>query len=415
MGETVETALTVTPALLAGVDRAAFVAAFAHRLRRNGVPVPVSSMASFAQTLSLRPPEDVHSLYWSARLTLINRVNDLETFDRIFRVAFDDARLDLEGRGQHVVQPLRDAEPGTLRATGGDPGGEGSEVGLPWHTLPKTMPSTEEDLDSRVLPELMPSAVAHLADVPFDQLDPAQLALLGHWLEESMHRWPMRRSRRTAVHATGQRIALRETMRAARRTAWEPVALRRHRQVRRPMSVVLVTDVSQSMRDFATAYLHMMRAFTQTRMSAAQRCETFAFSTSLTRLTPTLTLRSAEQAMARATEEVVDRYGGTHLATSLSTLLRSRHGNALRGGVLVIASDGWDSDPPGELAAVMARARRRARRIVWLNPRSAAPGFEPLVGSMAAALPYCDAFLPGDTLGSLPAVFDAIAGVSRPA
>ena len=83
----------------------------------------------------------------------------------------------------------------------------------------------------------------------------------------------------------------------------------------------------------------------------------------------------------------------------------------MRGGVLVIASDGWDSDDPADLAAVMARLRRRARRVVWLNPRAAAPGFEPLVGSMAAALPYCDAFLPGHTLRALPAVFDAIAGV----
>lgn len=401
------------PALLAGVDRAAFVAAFAHRLRRNGVPVAVSSMASFAQALGLRPPVDIESLYWSARLTLVNRAGDLEAFDRIFRAAFDDARLEVERRGQNFVQPLRPPEPGTLRATGGDPGGEGTEVGLPWHTLPKTVPRVEEDNDARLLPELMPSAVAHLADVSFDRLDPAQLALLGHWLEESMRRWPMRRSRRTTVQTSGQRIALRETMRAARRTAWEPVSLRRHRQVLRPVPVVLVTDVSQSMRDFATAYLHMMRAFAQTFAQTA-RCETFAFSTSLTRLTPTLALRSAEQAMARATEEVVDRYGGTHLATSLSTLLRSRHGNALRGGVLVIASDGWDSDPPEQLTAVLARAKRRAKRIVWLNPRAAAVGFEPLVGSMAAALPYCDAFLPGDTLGSLPAVFDAIAGVRKP-
>ena len=78
-------------------------------------------------------------------------------------------------------------------------------------------------------------------------------------------------------------------------------------------------------------------------------------------------------------------------------LLASRHGNALRGGVLVIASDGWDSDDPERLAAVMARIRLRAHRVVWLNPRAAAPGFEPLVGSMAAALPLCDAFLPAHT------------------
>ena len=95
---------------------------------------------------------------------------------------------------------------------------------------------------------------------------------------------------------------------------------------------------------------------------------------------------------------MVDRFGGTHLARCLAELLRSRHGNVVRGGVLVIASDGWDSDPPEELAAAMAKAQRRARAVVWLNPRAAATGFEPLVGSMAAALPYCDAFLPAHTL-----------------
>ena len=54
-------------------------------------------------------------------------------------------------------------------------------------------------------------------------------------------------------------------------------------------------------------------------------------------------------AMQRATEQVVDRYGGTHLASCLAGLLASRHGNALRGGVLVVASDGWDSDDPAML------------------------------------------------------------------
>jgi len=78
--------------------------------------------------------------------------------------------------------------------------------------------------------------------------------------------------------------------------------------------------------------------------------------------------------------------------------------------VLIIASDGWDSDPPEELRAVMARLARRARRVVWLNPRAAVPGFEPLVGPMAAALPYCDAFLPAHTLRGLDDVLAAISG-----
>jgi uncharacterized protein with von Willebrand factor type A (vWA) domain len=85
----------------------------------------------------------------------------------------------------------------------------------------------------------------------------------------------------------------------------------------------------------------------------------------------------------------------------------------MRGGILVIASDGWDSDEPGKLAAAMARARRRTHRIIWLNPRSAAPGFAPLVGSMAAALPFCDKFLPAHTVRAMSEVLDAIAGQSQ--
>ncbi len=147
------------PVLLAGVDRAAFVVALAHRLRMNGVPVAVSSMSSFTRALELRPPSSVDSLYWSARLTLVNRAADLEVFERIFRAAFDAAlKIESRGPGEAINKPPED--PGTLRATGGNPGSEGIEIGLPWHTLPRTVPSDDQHDDSRILPELMPSAVA---------------------------------------------------------------------------------------------------------------------------------------------------------------------------------------------------------------------------------------------------------------
>jgi len=74
----------------------------------------------------------------------------------------------------------------------------------------------------------------------------------------------------------------------------------------------------------------------------------------------------------------------------------------------VIASDGWDSDDPARLEAVLARVRLRAHRVVWLNPRVAAPGFEPLVASMAAALPFCDALLPAHTVNALTDALDVV-------
>ena len=391
-------------AVLRGVDRAAFAVALSQRLRATGVPVSLTAMSAFTDALAAAPPREVHRLYWLARLTLVTRQQDIELFDRVFEAAFGDAVLAVDPNarrtGMETPEPTGDALVPLQREPG--EGGDGS--GLPWHTLPRASSGSDEEDEGSLLPELLPSSVARIAETPFDELDARELAVLGRWLEQASHRWPTRKSRRARVGPSGHRLAMRETMAASRRTGWEPMELKRYDQVRRPLTVTLLCDVSQSMQGYATAYLHVMRVFARTR-----HAETFAFSTSLTRLTPALAQRSPAAAVAQAESQVVDRFGGTHLARCLTELLRSRHGNVVRGGVLVIASDGWDSDPPEELAAAMARASRRARRVVWLNPRAAATGFEPLVGSMAVALPFCDAFLPAHTLRALPEVFDAIA------
>jgi uncharacterized protein len=140
--------------------------------------------------------------------------------------------------------------------------------------------------------------------------------------------------------------------------------------------------------------------------------EAFAFATTLTRLTPALRQTSARAAIAQATDAVTDRFGGTRIAANLTALLDSHHGNTLRGAVVIVASDGWDSDPPDRLAAAMARLGRRAYRILWLNPRACAPGFAPRVAAMAAALPFCDAMLPAATFADLTGVARHLATVT---
>ncbi len=62
-----------------------------------------------------------------------------------------------------------------------------------------------------------------------------------------------------------------------------------------------------------------------------------------------------------------------------------------------------------EIAAQMARLRRLANRVVWVNPRKAARGYEPLAGGMAAALPYCDAFVSGHSFEALQELVRTIA------
>jgi uncharacterized protein with von Willebrand factor type A (vWA) domain len=143
---------------------------------------------------------------------------------------------------------------------------------------------------------------------------------------------------------------------------------------------------------------------------AAARAEAFVFATGLTRLTRQLAVRDADAALARAGATSSDWAGGTRLAEGIGRFVgeHGRRGLA-RGAVVVVLSDGWATDDPEDVARAMARLRRLAYRIVWVNPRRAAPGYAPLVGGMAAALPYVDAFVSGHSLAALEEVAAAIA------
>ncbi|MEU4562861.1 VWA domain-containing protein [Actinoplanes sp. NPDC023936] len=390
------TAADSAPVLLRGTDRAAFAVAFVARLRRAGLGAGITETDDLVRALSVSPPAARDTLYWTARIALVRRHADLAVFDEVFAAVFDDVvSLPLN---RTAGQPgRRDDTVHVKLPAGGD--GTAAGDGLPWATLPPVVAADEGDADSDLrVPELRPSALAGLADRPFEELDAAQIRAFGEDLRAALARWPQRRTRRHAVDPAGRRVALRPTIARARRTGWEAITVVRQRPVREPRRVVLLCDVSESMRAQAAAYLQMMRAF-----ALVADAEVFAFATTLTRLTPMLRNASAADAVEVAGAAVTDRFGGTRIAGNLRGLLDSYHGNALRGGIVIIASDGWDSDPPEMMASVMARLRRRAYRIVWLNPRAGAPGFTPRVAAMAAALPFCDRLMPAATFADLAA------------
>ncbi|MET0453093.1 MAG: VWA domain-containing protein [Mycobacterium sp.] len=393
------------PLLLRGVDRAALAVALVAKLRAAGVTVSASGPAAFVAALDHLGPRSRRELYWAARLTLVNRAEDLASFDAVISALFDDAvaGLDPPSRKSSLGRAAASV-PGADRARGGTL--EGS--GLPWATRPRSITAAAAMAgdDAVRVPDTLPSRLLARADEAFEEFDDDDLRIIGTWLEHASAHWPRRRSMRREPSVRGTRVDLRQTMRASRTTGWEVLRLIRTRRRRHPRRVVLLCDVSRSMQPYATIYLHLMRAAAVRRTALTP--EVFAFSTSLTRLTPVLAHRSAEVALARANAKVTDRYGGTHLGRSLAALLAGPHGSAVRGAVVIIASDGWDGDPPEVLDAAMARLRRRAGLIVWLNPRAAADGYRPLAGSMACALPYCDVFMPAHSMTGLRELFDAL-------
>src|SRR3712207_434236 len=208
---------------------------------------------------------------------------------------------------------------------------------------------------------------------------------------------PARRSRRLRP-ARGGTPDLRRTIRRSFRTGGEPVERAWRARSRAPRRLVLVLDVSGSMSDYSRALL----VFAHAALRTNRRWEAFCFGTRLTRLTRALATSYPDEALGRAAEVVADWDGGTRIGDSLKTLLDG-HGERglLRGAVVTVCSDGLDVGDPDLLRTQMERLSRLAHAVVWLNPLSGNPAYEPLARGMRAALPYVDVFASGHDLASL--------------
>lgn len=172
----------------------------------------------------------------------------------------------------------------------------------------------------------------------------------------------------------------------------------------------MICDISGSMEPYARAYLQLLVSGV-----GGARAEAFVFATRLTRLTRTLRDARPDAALERAGRAAPDWSGGTRIGDAFKAFNDGygRRGLA-RGAVILVLSDGWDTGDPRVLGREMQRLRRLAFRIVWVNPRKAAPGYQPLTGGMAAALPHVDAFLSGHSRAAFDEVLEAIGSGQRP-
>ena len=383
------------------VEPAVLAAGLADALHRAGLPVGPERAGRFARALSLLPPADRTRLYWTARVALVSDREQLPAFDRVFAAVFAADHDPAEGRGDPAAPPAvrSPARPrpgplslvdGSATAPAGAPAGRPDEAGDP---------ADRETL----VPGASPAE--RLRRTSFTELAPEEVAEVRRLVRRLVLATPPRTTRRTRVSLrAGDRVDLRRSVRRAQRTGGDPVRLVHRRRRSRPRRLVLLCDVSASMEPYTRVFLTLLHGAV-----LDARAEAFVFATRLTRLTRALRGRDPDRALARAGAAAPDWAGGTRLGESLRRFVtdHGRRGVA-RGAVVVVVSDGWDGGDPGEVAVQMARLRRLAYRIVWVNPRKAAPGFAPLVGGMAAALPYCDAFVSGHSAAALAEVADAV-------
>jgi uncharacterized protein with von Willebrand factor type A (vWA) domain len=388
------------PTLFRSVDIASLGAALTQRLRDAGIEVGMSATGRFADALAQSTDRSMTTLYWMARITLVHDHRDLVTFDAVFAAVFDGNGLPRreprpQPRGSAVVAT------GTVRRHSAEIDGLAAVRGRLTTTTTASVveadETDEEPAEPSSIPLLVPSELAHLADRPFETLEPDELHRIGEWLQRELASVDRRRSRRTMSSSTSGTVDMRRTLARARATGGEVAVLRRWRPRRRRRDLVMVADVSASMEAFTRGYLHLMHG-----LVAHGDAEVFTFATELRRVTVALREGDPQRVNDALGHEVADRFGGTRIASSITALSHSPvWSNTVRGAVVIIASDGCDTDEADALGAAMARLARMAHRVIWLNPRAADDRYEPLAAAMAAALPHIDHFSSGHTLTSL--------------
>ena len=174
--------------------------------------------------------------------------------------------------------------------------------------------------------------------------------------------------------------------------------------------MVLLVDVSASMRPYADAILRLAHLVTTSGQgNGPGKVEVFTLGTRLTRITLPLRITDPERALVRAGEQVPDWSGGTRLGQTMKAFLDRWGARGMaRGAVVVVFSDGWERGDASELGEQMQRLQRLAHRVVWVNPHRGKEGYEPVQQGIAAALPHCDEFVAGHSLRAFAEVLEVV-------
>src|ERR1700755_2600443 len=87
--------------VLRGTDRAAFAAALVGRLRRAGMTVGLTGAEDLVRSMAESPPTSKAALYWTARIALVRRHEDIGPFDAVFAAVFDTDDMGVWPEARH--------------------------------------------------------------------------------------------------------------------------------------------------------------------------------------------------------------------------------------------------------------------------------------------------------------------------
>jgi uncharacterized protein with von Willebrand factor type A (vWA) domain len=353
-------------------------------LRAGGIHVTSDQLARFGAALAALDLSSRELVFWAGFSCTCTQREQLAAYARAFDAFWPaDARARDERDRLRLMLTLDRAA-----LTGGTAKSDSAGTAVQWQRY---------------------SAVAIERDKDFAAYNDEEFARFGAAVRALRLNPALRRSRR-ARRARRGRLDLRRMLREAPRAGGEVLRPRFRDAAERPRRIVALCDVSGSMEKHTRALLTFFHA----GVVSGVPFEAFSLGTRTVRLTRALATRDATAALAGVARLAQDWAGGTRLGETLRAFLDGWGQRGLaRGAIVAIVSDGWERGDVALLAQQMERLHRLAYRVIWINPRKAAAGYEPLAAGMAAALPFVDEFVSGHSLEALDDLARALAGVQR--
>jgi uncharacterized protein len=364
------------------------MADFMAHLRRNGLARGITDTSTALAALATIKAADADETRAALKAVCTSTADDFARFDDLFDAFWMNRGRERQGspragtseRQRSAEVADQDGTTGTGRADRPDTDGAGAaeQSGKGRLTGSRLANIMRIDLRECVTPADMAQAQATAARLARAIRD--------------------RRSRRKRADRRGETLDLRRIIRASLATGGEPLRLHRRKAPERPVRLTAILDVSGSM----TVYARVFLAFLKGLMTADTSTDAYLFHTRLVRITDALRDPDALRAVNRLSLLAQGFGGGTRIGGNLAAF-NAQYAKRLVNGrsVVMILSDGFDTDPPETLAHELARLKKRGCRIIWLNPLKGWKGYAPVAAGMAAALPHLDLFAAANTLAAL--------------
>jgi uncharacterized protein with von Willebrand factor type A (vWA) domain len=358
---------------------------FGRALRDHGLSVTPAEVVTAATALELIDTKDRDEVFLGLRSILTTSVDDFPTFAVLFdRFWSLTPKRPIERKASTNVKLKR--SPAT-RAT------SGIEFFL------ENWPSS---IHAEAQPVNVPGAsdTASISAKDFSAFTNEELEEISRIARRIVRRLARRRSRRWRPVVRGHRVNLRRSLRLSLKTGGELIDLAYKERRPKRTRLVVICDVSGSM----DIYSRVLLQFIYGLQNSFAKVESFVFATSLSRITGDLKNKNYEHALDRLSANVRGWSGGTRIGASLASLNAQWLRRIDKRTVVIILSDGWDTGDPEQLAQALSQLKKRAGRLIWLNPLLGNASYQPVTRGMQAALPFVNVFAPAHDLSSLRAL-----------